>query len=461
MLNQVKGFIKNQKLFGPGDKIVVAVSGGPDSMALLHIMQELKSSWDLTLIAAHLHHGLRSQADEDLDLLREQCRAWGITLEVKHLDIASLAREDKRSLEEMGRICRYDFFAEVLQRHQAQYIATAHHQEDNAESVLLHLLRGSGIQGLRGILPINNNIVRPMLGISKAQIMEYISKNQIPYGVDYSNNDLRFTRNRIRHELIPCLRGKYNPQLINTLNQLADIVRQEDDWLQDLTVGCWQEIVTEGPDRLVIAIQPFSAAHPAAQRRLVMAVCRRLTGLEGWEKKDIDSIIRLGQSPGSSHYLRLRKGLMVYKVYDQLVFTTRQRKKVAFNYPLTVPGQVYIEETGELVSCFVLPREKCGPQSRDTLLDWDRVKGALFLRSRLPGDRFAVSPTSTSTKLKEYFIKNKIPWADRERIPILASDLGRIYALVGQAVDNDAWVTSQTEYILVIKRERLNKTDQV
>ncbi|HCF51406.1 MAG TPA: tRNA lysidine(34) synthetase TilS, partial [Syntrophomonas sp.] len=277
MLNQVKGFIKNQKLFGPGDKIVVAVSGGPDSMALLHIMQELKSSWDLTLIAAHLHHGLRSQADEDLDLLREQCRAWGITLEVKHLDIASLAREDKRSLEEMGRICRYDFFAEVLQRHQAQYIATAHHQEDNAESVLLHLLRGSGIQGLRGILPINNNIVRPMLGISKAQIMEYISKNQIPYGVDYSNNDLRFTRNRIRHELIPCLREKYNPQLINTLNQLADIVRQEDDWLQDLTVGCWQEIVTEGPDRLVIAIQPFSAAHPAAQRRLVMAVCRRLT----------------------------------------------------------------------------------------------------------------------------------------------------------------------------------------
>jgi tRNA(Ile)-lysidine synthase len=357
-------------------------------------------------------------------------------------------------------MCRYEFFAEMRHKHQAQYIATAHHKEDHAESVLLHLLRGSGLKGLRGILPFNNNIVRPLLAVSKAQILEYLSNHHIPYRLDHSNADLRFTRNRIRHELIPYLVEKYNPQLINSLNQLADIVQQEDDWLNRLTMDFWREAVSERPDRLVIALEPFAQAHPAAQRRLVMLVCRRLTGFEGWEKKDIDSILRLSQSPGSRPYLRLKKGLLVYKVYEQLIFTTRARKKVAFCHQLEVPGQVYIKETGELVSSRVLPREQYRADSQDILLDWDKVKGPFLVRSRLPGDRFAAFPASGSTKLKEYFINKKIPWEEREQTPLLVSAEGRIYALLGLAVDHEARVSPQTERILVIKRERISGIEQ-
>ncbi len=455
MYRRVEKYIKDHQLFQMGDKIVVAVSGGPDSMALLHILMRLRADWGLTLIAAHLHHGLRPEADQDLELVQQQCQAWGLTLEVKRLNIAQLASQDKRSVEEMGRICRYAFFAEVLEKCQAQCIATAHHQEDNAESVLLHLLRGSGTQGLRGILPINNNVVRPLLGLKKDQILEYLHQNQVPYRMDHSNADLGFTRNRIRHELIPLLEEHYNPQLVNSLNQLADIISKEDDWLRELTSQLWEQVVSESVDGLVLHLPTFFQFHTAAQRRLVKAICDHLTGAQGWEKQDIDSIIRLGQSQGSSRYLALKQGLMVYKVYEQLQFTTHRRRNAAFSYNFPVPGEITIKETGETVSCSLLPGEQYCPHSPHTVLDWDKLEAPLVLRSRMPGDRFTPPGTSRSTKLKEYYIKKKIPWEERERIPLLVSAQGMVYALVGYESGEEARATSQSRYILVIKRERL------
>jgi tRNA(Ile)-lysidine synthase len=456
MYSQVKRYIITHKLFQAGDKIVVAVSGGPDSMCLLHILMRLRADWDLTLIAAHLHHGLRLQADQDLELVHKQCLAWGVPLETKRLDIAQLAGREKRSLEEMGRICRYTFFGEIMQKHQANFIATAHHQEDNAESVLLHLLRGSGTQGLRGILPLNNHLVRPLLGVKKAHILDYLHHNQVPYRFDDSNADVGFTRNRIRHELIPLLEDVYNPQLIRSLNQLAEIIRLEDDWLQELTRQLWKEVVTGNDDGLTLYLPAFCQAHPAAQRRLVMAVCERLTGKPGWEKKDIDSIIRLGRSPGSSRYLGLKQGLMVYKVYEQLCFTTRRRGHAPFSYALTVPGEVFITETGERVSCTVLHSADPRGHSGVTIVDGEKLDMPVFLRSRKPGDRFIPPGSSHSIKLKEYYINRKIPWQERERIPLLVSAQEKIYALIGQEVSEEARVSSHSRYIVAIKREKLN-----
>lgn len=455
MFNQVTNYIKTLGLLAEGHKIIVAVSGGPDSMALLHILWRLQKGWGLNITAAHLHHELRSEADQDLELVRRQCLVWGINLEEKRQNVAELARRDKRSLEEMGRICRYDFFSEVMQKHQADCIATAHHQEDNAESVLLHLLRGSGTQGLRGILPINNNIVRPLLGVKKAQILAYLSYNQVPYRVDHSNTDMGFTRNRIRHELIPFLEERFNPQLVKSLNQLADIIAQEDDWLQQLTAQLGDEVVSKDQQSLVLDLPSFYKAHPAAQRRLIRSICRRLTGSTAWEKNDIDSIIRLGQSPGSSRYLKLKQNLMVYKVYQQLHFTTLRRQSVAFHYAFPVPGEILINATGELVSCAVMSREEGPFPDNATLLDWEKVDSPLLLRSRMPGDRFNPTGSRNSIKLKEYYIDKKIPWEERQRIPLLVSPQGKIYALIGQAVDKDARVSSQSRYILTIKRERL------
>ncbi|MGI6434064.1 MAG: tRNA lysidine(34) synthetase TilS [Syntrophomonadaceae bacterium] len=480
MLRQVEQFITAQGLLAKGEGVVVAVSGGPDSMALLHIMRQLKSPWNLNLIAAHVHHGLRTEAEHDLERVQTQCRAWGIKLELSRADIAHLARVEKRSLEEMGRIYRYRFFTEVMEKHQAQRIATAHHKEDNAESILLHLLRGSGSRGMRGILPLNQHIIRPLLCVSKAQIMNYLQEQQIPYGWDASNMDSGFTRNRIRNELIPYLQEHFNPRLVDSLNRFAEIARQEDKWMQDLTELLWQQVVTVHKDSLQVAVKPFLKAPPAAQRRLVLDLCCHLLGSEGWEKSHIDSIIKLAQRAGSSRYLRLKRGLRIYKIYEKLVFTTQEPKKVKFNYRISVPGQILIEETGELLRYFVLPREQYTPHDEDTCLDWEQLLFALetegffqtrepspspcleeplylplFIRSRLPGDRFTPPEASTPAKLKEYFIENKIPWADRDRIPLLASS-GRVFAILGQAVDKDVRVSSQTAHILVIKRERLN-----
>lgn len=456
MLRQVEQFIKTQGLLAKGEGVVVAVSGGPDSMALLHIMRQLKNAWNLNLIAAHVHHGLRPEAELDLERVRDQCRAWEIDLELSRVDIARLARAEKRSLEEMGRICRYRFFTEVMEKYQARRIATAHHKDDNAESILLHLLRGSGSRGMRGILPLNKHIIRPLLSLSKAQIMIYLHEHQIPYGWDATNMDSGFTRNRIRNELIPHLQECYNPQLVDSLNRFAEIARQEDQWMQDLTGLLWQQVVTVQKDSLQVAVKPFLEAPPAAQRRLILSLCRHLLGSEGWEKSDIDSIISLARrAAGSSRYLRLKRGLMVHKVYERLIFTTHEPPKVKFNYPVSVPGQILIEETGDLLRCFVLPREQYIPHDEDTCLDWELLTGPLYFRSRVPGDRFTPPEASSPAKLKEYFIEKKIPRADRDQIPLLAST-GRVYAIIGQAVDKNVRISSQTAYILVIKRERLN-----
>ena len=255
--------------------------------------------------------------------------------------------------------------------------------------------------------------------------------------------------------MIPLLDEHYNPQLSNSLSQLADIISQEADWQRELSYQLWEQVVSESADGLVLHLPTFYQFHAAAQRRLVKAICGHLTGAQGWEKKDIDSIIRLGQSQGSSRYLGLKQGLMVYKVYQQLQFTTHRRRNAAFSYDFSVPGEITIKETGETVSCSLLPGEQYSPHSTHTVLDWDKLEAPLVLRSRMPGDRFTPPGTSRSTKLKEYYIERKIPWEERERIPLLVSAQGTVYALVGHESGEEARATSQSRYILVIKRERL------
>lgn len=464
MLDRVEQFIETENLLAKGFKIVIAVSGGADSMALLRVMWQLKDPWDLELIAAHVHHGLRLEAEGDLDRVRDECRTLEIELEIARADIAFMAKAEKRSLEEMGRMYRYRFFAQVMEKHGADRIATAHHMEDNAESVLAHLLRGSGYRGMRGILPVNGHIIRPLLCANKDQIMNYVRDQGILYVQDASNMDTGFTRNRIRHELIPYLEKHFNPQLVDGLNRLADIARYEDEWMQDIAGAFWQQAVTTKEDSLEIAVIPFLKAPLAAQRRLVLELCRHFLGSEGWQKSDIDQIINLAQRvTGSSRYLGLRRGLMVYKVYDKLVFTTSRPRKVSFSYPLAVPGKIAVDETGDLISCFVGPGEEYIYHGENTCLDWDRLLSiikadgnsplSLVVRSRLPGDRLTPPKASNPTKLKKYLIERKIPWADRDKIPILASNR-RIFALVGEVVDQDVQVSAQTTRVLVIKREK-------
>lgn len=452
MLHKVRRFIREEKILEPGKKLLLAVSGGPDSMALLHIMHTLAPEMALSLIALHLNHGLRTEAALEEDFVRRHCHELGIDFYARKADIADLAAKGKKSLEEAGRDCRYRFFYELLEELEADYIATAHHWDDQAETVLLHLLRGSGLKGLRGIMPRKGSLLRPLLALSKAEIILYLEERQIPYCLDESNEDLVFLRNRIRHELLPYLQKSFNPRIMENLNQLAVIARDENDYLEKQTGFVWDKLLLRREaGLLVLDKKALVELHPALQKRLILKALTSLKGGSGWEQKDVQRITRLLKSEGSSKYIQLKKNLQVKNIYQELHFTDKTQRIGEFCHRISIPGRLSIPESGEsyIIEFGHTPVAESGLSSS---LDYDKLKPPLYLRSRQPGDRFLPEGMQGSKKVKDYFIDIKLPLEQRDQIPLLTSDES-VYAIVGYRVSRLAEVDRESRRILIIRKE--------
>ncbi|MEN6327356.1 MAG: tRNA lysidine(34) synthetase TilS [Syntrophomonas sp.] len=488
MLNQVKDYIVKYQLINEGDYLIVAVSGGPDSMALLHIMKELQGIWNYKLGAAHLNHGLREDAQTEAEMVRQHCLDWGIPFYMRTADVRKAAREEKKSLEEAGRDCRYEFFHELLAELGANKIATAHHQGDMAETVLLHFLRGSGVKGLRGIMPGQGTLIRPLLTVSKIEIISYLEANAIKYAIDQSNYDLSFLRNRIRHQLIPELQREYNPRIVEALNRLGEMAREDNEALEVATRCYWDRVlVKKSSERIIINRIMLGELHPAYQSRIIREALFCLTGEAGWEYQDVLHVKELALKPGSSKTIRLKNGVTVNAVYKELHFCLRIPEAVPFCYELEVPGRIYIPEIGEsyvfeiedipdliintkspehifLKSGKIYGKSNGGkgccaspltPYAlfNNICLDFDKLKKPLLIRSRQNGDRFHPPGIKGSKKIKDYFIDIKLPLSERNKVPILTAD-NEIYALLGFKVSRLAAVSPDTRRILNITREQ-------
>lgn len=487
MLNKVKDYIVKYQLINEGDYLIVAVSGGPDSMALLHIMKELQGIWSFKLAAAHLNHGLREDAQAEAEMVRQHCLKWNIPFHARIVDIRRAAREGKKSLEEAGRDCRYAFFYELLAELGANKIATAHHQGDMAETVLLHFLRGSGIKGLRGIIPGQGTLIRPLLAVSKTEIFSYLEVNNIKYAIDQSNYDLSFLRNRIRHQLIPELQHEYNPRIVEALNRLGEMAREDNEALEIATRCYWDRLlIKKSSERIIINKIMLGELHSAYQSRIIREALFCLTGEAGWEHQDVLSVKELALKPGSSKTIRLKNGVTVNAVYKELHFYLRVPGVISFNYELSIPGRLdipeigysyvfKIEEVGEFNSsicedtstgaaarsCYntgggrEFSSSHLAPKAsikQDVCLDFDKLKKPLFIRSRQNGDRFHPLGIKGSKKIKDYFIDIKLPLNERNKVPILAAD-NEIYALLDFKVSRLASVSRETQRILRISKE--------
>lgn len=487
MLNRVKGFIEKHKLIKPGELLILAVSGGPDSMALLHIMKELQSDMQISLAAAHLNHGLRAEAGAEEELAGNYCSRWGIPFYSQTVDVRNLAQEEKKSLEEAGRNCRYAFFQKLQIKLAADKIATAHHQDDMAETVLLHLLRGSGIKGLRGIMPLQSNLIRPLLAVSKADILSYLEANNIAYAVDQSNSDLSFLRNRIRYQLIPELRQEYNPRIVEALNRLGETAREDNDALEIATRRCWDSlIIKNNPDCIIMNKSSLLKLHPAYQSRIIREALFQLKGEAGWDSQDILSIKNLALKPGSSKNIRLKNAVTVKAVYEELQFCLQIPLEISFNYELSIPGLISIPEIGasymfkiedaeqyrtdhcleDYISLRAAARidENNGQYPiqnsklkihnfTDICLDFDKLGKPLFIRSRQKGDRIYPIGIKGSKKIKDYFIDIKLPLSERNKVPLLAAN-DSIYALLGLKISRLAAVSAATRRILRISKTK-------
>ncbi|MEW6335664.1 MAG: tRNA lysidine(34) synthetase TilS [Thermodesulfobacteriota bacterium] len=272
MLRSVRKTIAESALLERGDHLLVALSGGPDSVALLRVMALLSPEYGLKLTAAHLNHGLRGEESrEEEHFVRTLCAGLGIGCISKTLDIRSLRKGSGKSIEQVGREQRYRFLDEAAQACGATKIATGHHRDDQAETVLINLLRGSGLEGLKGIVPLRDGrIIRPLLHVGRPEILEFLRREGLTYREDGSNRSPCFLRNRIRHGLIPELAAGYNPAIVSGLSRTAEIIRREDDYLQAAVrriLGGWG--VVPGTAEVSLPLQELTGLHEALQRRVL------------------------------------------------------------------------------------------------------------------------------------------------------------------------------------------------
>lgn len=443
--------MQDNQMTQPGDCVIVGVSGGPDSMALLHLMRELRDKLDINIVAAHLNHQIRKEAGAEEEYVRETCRCWSVPFYVRREDVTDLAARYKKTVEEAGRDARYQFFSRLMTNLGAQRIATAHHRDDAAETVLLHLVRGSGIKGLRGIMPVSGSIIRPLLAVNRQEILNYVQSNGIKYCIDQSNNDTAYLRNRIRLDLMPLLQERFNPRISESLNQLAAIAREENQVMEHICHIQWQQLLMEKRDDLIrLDYSAFRLLLPGLQRRVIIQALTLLAGESGWSMEDINMVMDLAVKPGSARMIHLKKGVKVNKSYKTLDFSTFTPEPRPFCYPVKVPGTVMIKEIGAVYR-FELAEP---PQKREPdciYLDYDKM-GPLELRSRRPGDIFFPAGMKGQKKLKKYFIDLKVPFFERDHIPLLASDR-EIYAVLGYRLAGLAAVDAETARILVIKKE--------
>lgn len=393
MLNKLSGFIREYHLISPGDHIVCAFSGGADSTALLFALYLLREKFEFQLSAAHFNHNLRGEeSDRDEQFVRTLCDRYDIPLFVGTGEV----KAGKKGLEAAAREARYAFFATLPGK-----IATAHTANDNAETVLLHLVRGTGLKGLGGIAPINGNIIRPMLNVTRAEVLEFLQEYCLSFVEDSSNGTDAFLRNRLRHGVMPLLERE-NPKIAENLSAMALNLRQDEAFLQQ-----------EAKKNATLEVDALAQREKPVRSRIMEAFLKE-NGVREPENRHISAVEDLIFSARPSAQAHLPGGVTVERCYG----TLRIRHQSAFA-PVLIdcPGERLIPELGLKVSCR-LAQQIMNTADTFTLA----VSGPVWLRSRLTGDEMRLSGGTRS--LKKLFIDRKIPASQRSTVPVLADEEG-------------------------------------
>lgn len=323
MLEQkVLDTISKYNLIEKGDKIVIGVSGGPDSMCLLDSLYCLKNSLQIEIVVAHINHMIRKEADEETEYVQNYCNEKNIKCYVKKVDVTNLAKEKKLGTEEMGRKIRYEFFQEISQKENANKIATAHNLNDNAETVLLNILRGSGISGLKGIEVKRCEFIRPLIECSREEIEEYCEKQKLNPKIDKTNFENIYNRNKIRNSLIPYLQKEFNPNILETLNRLSDIAKEEEEYFEQVISKKYEELkIGENEKEIILDLNKFNKLQKVIKSRLILYTINKVNGnIQGIGKIHIEDIIKLCQNNIGNKYIMPNKNIKVFVKKGKIFF---------------------------------------------------------------------------------------------------------------------------------------------
>lgn len=469
LVERVRRIGEEHRLWSPGDCIVVAVSGGPDSIALLYIMHAIAKRMErgLSLVCAHINHGFRPEESlEEVEFVQGLAGQLDLPFELGNLDIPSYMEQSGKGTQLAAREKRYEFLHAVAEKYGAASIALAHHADDQAETVMMRILRGSGSSGLAGMrikrLERNVNLIRPLLRIYKAEILQACQESGIPYRIDSSNLQNKYARNAIRLDVLPFL-GQYNGQLAESLNRLADTLGEEDDYMQQVTSQVYRELVTSNGEDLTFQIGPFTSLHAALQRRLIKLILNYLPS--GMEEIDFVKIERVRQGAiqvmPTTWSLDLGGGLQCVREYDTIRFIPNAAEdSLRYTYRVDkVPAEVAIQGLG---TNLLFTQTAAGQGAVSTMahgndravFDADKLVYPLTVRSRQPGDMMKVMGLNGTKKVKDIFIDEKIPPSLRSRIPIVTDGLGQILWIPGIRRSSIAAVGQHTSSVVLMTIDR-------
>ena len=428
LINKAVETIKKHKMIAPGEHIIVAVSGGADSVALLNVLMVLKQKWRLDLTVAHLDHGIRgAESRREAEFVRGLACQMDIPCISEQRDVLSCKKEKGLSLQEAAREVRYLFFQEVFMREHADKIALGHHADDQAETILMWFLKGASINGLSGMPPLRDGIfIRPLIEVTRNEIEQYLQQSSIDSIPDTSQYELHYLRNKIRHQLIPILKKEYNPRIVETLTRMADLLRPDKEMLDKQAGDAVNKCLFKKGDKIYCNIDDIRKYSPSILGRLIKNIFYDLEGpTKGLAFKHIDAVRHLLDGKGPSRVVQMPGGLCVRREYGRLVFKKGDLDKFSYSFSFdNLPDSVRIDKIGrEIYFRFVDINNKKDifkDKEKDVeLLNFKEVKFPLVIRNWLPGDRFYPLGLGGSKKLKDLFIDRKVSVCEREKVPVM------------------------------------------
>lgn len=455
-----------------GDKVIAGVSGGADSVCLFLMLLELREKIGFDLIAVHVHHGLRGEAaDQDQRFVEALCEQHRIPLEIFRVNLESIAKKRKQSLEEAGRMVRREAFDSVCKKYGGNKIALAHHQNDNAETLLWNLSRGTGLDGLGGIRPVNGKFIRPLLCMNRKEIEEYLAKRKQSYCIDETNAGTDYTRNKLRHLVLPILEEQVNSAAVRHMNETMEQIWELQEYMQEQVEAAYQECVQEHFEKACwIQIQQKSfETFPELIKKMVIR-----KGMEqvGGKKRDlshkhVDVMMELmnkqvGRTLDLPYEMHAKRNYEGIRLEKQRTYSFGEEKKAEIMQEcmseLNIPGETILADRNLKLRCKILEKPKNLsikdiPQKIYTKwFDYGIIKSSLYIRTRQAGDTIVIDEKGHQKKLKNWFVDEKIPKEVRDSQLLLAEN-NEILWVLGHRMSQAYQVKQSTKWILQIEVE--------
>lgn len=457
---RVRRFATRHRLWAPRARVVAALSGGADSVAQLIVLRDLAAEGVLSLAgAAHLNHTLRPTAVRDEAFCRALCARLEVPYVSETLDVAGEAAASRQSIEVAARRLRYAFLERARQSLAADHIAVAHTLDDQAETVLLRLLRGAGPHGLRGVPPVRGAVVRPLLDCSRGELRSMLAARGEAWVEDETNADVAVPRNRVRHELLPLLAERFQPAVSRVLARTADVARVEDAYLEAAARELGARVLQSKPGGLAVAAAALRQAPLALQRRVVRLALSAAGAKRAPDLADVDRALAVCSAAGP-HAAEVA-GLRVERFSPGTVLLIRAAApSTSAPLPtrsLTVPGTVDLPELGpgcRVVALWPIQEQTAHAAPRHRVALRRGVASPMVVRGRRPGDRVRPVGVGGSKKLQDLLVDRKVPADQRDRVPVVTDAAGRIVWVPGHAVDADALAAGGEDDVIVLTFEQ-------